>query len=121
MDETPGVSDQYRRASPWPVFVALGVPLSEIGILFDSAPVAVGGLLLFCGSVAGMLQESGYVSRPWPAAAGLAVLVFGVGAAFAFTAIDLPSRGYALMITGGILLVGAVVGELVVHEGAHSV
>lgn len=116
MDDTVGVSDGYRRASPWPVFVALGIPLSELGILFDSAPVAVGGLLLFCGSVTGMLRESGHVETPWRALVGFAVLLFGVGAAFVFTDIDLVTRGYAIIATGAILLVGGVAGELFVDD-----
>ena len=121
MDETPaGVSDGYRRASPWPVFVALGVPIAELGILFNSVPVSVGGLLLFCGSVTGILQESGYVETPWRALVGFSVLLFGVGAAFAFTEMNLVTRGYAILATGGLLLIGGVVGELFVDE-PHSV
>ena len=64
MDEDPALSEGYRMASPWPVFVALGIPISELGILFDLFPVTVGGLLLFCGSVAGMAREAGYVRSP---------------------------------------------------------
>ena len=64
MDEQPGLSEQYRRASPWPLFIALGLPIAEIGVLFGLVPLAVGGLLLFVGSVAGIVQESGYVERP---------------------------------------------------------
>ena len=120
MDETPGVSDQYRRASPWPVFVALGIPISEIGILFDAAPVAVGGLLLFCGSAAGMLRESGYVKTPWRALVGFAVILFGLGAAFLYTDLALATRGYAILATAVILLVGGVAGELFVDD-AHAV
>jgi len=51
MNETPGLSEQYRKTSPWPLFIALGVPISEIGLVFDIFPVAVGGLLLFCEGV----------------------------------------------------------------------
>ena len=121
MDETPaGVSDGYRRASPWPVFVALGIPLSELGILFNSVPVAVGGLLLFCVSTTGILQESGHVKTPWRALVGFAVILFGVGAALAFTEIGLVTRGYAILATGGILLLGGVAGELFVDD-PHSV
>jgi len=66
MEEQPGLSDQYRTASPWPVFVALGLALSEIGVFIGLFPVAVFGLILFGGSIAGILTESGYVTRPWP-------------------------------------------------------
>ncbi|WP_254278961.1 DUF7541 family protein [Haloarcula marina] len=66
MEEQPGLSDQYRTASPWPVFVALGLALSEVGIFIGLFPVAVFGLVLFGGSIAGILTESGYTDRPWP-------------------------------------------------------
>ena len=121
MDETPaGVSDGYRRASPWPVFVALGIPIAELGILFNSVPVSVGGLLLFCGSATGMLQESGYVESPWRALVGFAVLLFGVGALFIYSDLALVTRGYAIIATGAMLLLGGVVGELFVDD-PHSV
>lgn len=118
MDETPGLSDQYRMASPWPLFVALGIPISEIGILFDLFPVAVGGLLLFCGSVAGMSHESGYAKTPWRALVVLAAILFVAGGALAFTDVSLVTRGYAIIAAGAILLVGGVVGELVLDQGA---
>lgn len=76
----PGLSDQYRKASPWPVFVALGVVVSEVGVVLGLFPVAVGGLLLFGGTVAGILSEAGYVARPWRSlgAFGLVLLAFGL-------------------------------------------
>jgi hypothetical protein len=87
-DQEPGLSDQYRKASPWPLFVALGFVLSELGILIGVFAVAVGGLLLFGGSVAGILNESGYVDGVWRsllafgfvlAALGGAVVAWGAG------------------------------------------
>jgi len=69
MNETPGLSEQYRKTSPWPLFIALGVPISEIGLVFDIFPVAVGGLLLFCGCIAGMLQVTISSGRPAHSAA----------------------------------------------------
>ncbi len=65
MEEDPGLSDQYRKASPWPLFVALGFVLSEVGIIVGIFSIAVGGLLLFGGSVAGILKESAYVDTLW--------------------------------------------------------
>jgi hypothetical protein len=112
MDENPGLSEQYRKASPWPLFVALGIPISEIGILFDLFALAVGGLLLFCGSVAGLLHEAGYVSTPWRPLGVLAVALVGLGAALAFTDVQLVTRGYAIIAAGVILLLGGVVGEV---------
>lgn len=120
MEETPGLSDQYRKASPWPLFIALGVPISEIGLVFDIFPVAVGGLLLFCGCIAGMLQESGYVELPWTALSVMATLLFvfagwvlyinpGVG-------VDLTLRAYAMIASGVILIAAVVAGKLFVPE-----
>ncbi|MFB6131605.1 MAG: cox cluster protein [Salinigranum sp.] len=118
MEETPGLSDQYRTASPWPLFVALGIPISEIGILFGVFPVAVAGLLLFSGSLAGILRESGYVSTPWRSLDVIAVLLFVVGIAFVFTQIHLVHRGYALLTAAALLLAGGLVGEFVVDDVA---
>jgi hypothetical protein len=121
MDENPGLSDQYRRASPWPVFVALGIPISELGILFDVFPVAVGGLLLFCGSVAGMTQESGYAATPWRPLIVMAGLCVAAGAALAFTDLQYVTRGYAIIAAGVLMLAGAVLGPLVVQGDARAV
>lgn len=115
--QNPGLSEQYRMASPWPLFVALGLPIAEIGILFGFFAVAVGGLLLFFGSIAGMLQESGYVSSPWRTLGLFAVLMFGLGGALVYgdgmvvDAVRLAARGYAVATAGAIFLVAAVVGE----------
>lgn len=119
MDEQPGLSDQYRRASPWPLFVALGLPIAEIGILFALVPVAVGGLLLFVGAIAGITQESGYVERPWNLLAGLGSALLILGGALALsqvapisvngltTALEsngLVLRGVSIVIAGAIAL-----------------
>ncbi|MEF8775390.1 MAG: cox cluster protein [Haloarculaceae archaeon] len=75
----PGLSDQYRKASPWPMFVALGVVLSEVGVVLGFFPVTVGGLLLFGATVAGILRESGYVGRPALAMALIGIVLAGIG------------------------------------------
>lgn len=120
MDETPGLSDQYRKASPWPLFVALGVPISEIGLVFGVLPVAVGGLLLFCGCLAAMLQEAGYVETPWNALGGMAILLCGFGGALFYlnpqTAVDMTMRVGALVAAGIVLVAGVVAGRLLVPE-----
>jgi hypothetical protein len=85
MEEQPGLSDQYRTASPWPVFVALGLALSEIGVFIGLFPVAVFGLLLFGGSVAGILTESGYAERPWPTLLVVGGALAGIALALAVT------------------------------------
>ncbi|SDF85584.1 DUF7541 family protein [Halorientalis regularis] len=81
MEEEPGLSDQYRKASPWPMFVALGFVLSEVGIIVGIFSIAVGGLLLFGGSVAGILKESAYVETLWGSLLtfGGVLAVIGVG------------------------------------------
>jgi hypothetical protein len=81
MEEEPGLSDQYRKASPWPMFVALGFVLSEIGIIVGIFSIAVGGLLLFGGSVAGILKESAYADTLWGSllAFGGVLAVLGIG------------------------------------------
>jgi len=120
MDETPGLSEQYRKASPWPLFIALGVPISEIGLVFDAFPVAVGGLLLFCGCIAGMLQESGYISTPWNALAAMALLLFGFGAALLYVnpqvGADVTMRAYAVLASGIVLVAGGIAGRLFVPK-----
>lgn len=121
MDENAGVSDQYSMASPWPLFVALGVPIAELGILFGLFPLAVGGLVLFSGSVAGLLDEAGYVRSPWLALGVLAVVLLALGAGLAFTSLGLVTRGYAVIVAGGLLLAGGAVGELFVERRSSAV
>jgi len=120
MEETPGLSDQYRKASPWPLFIALGVPISEIGLVFDIFPVAVGGLLLFCGCIAGMLQESGYVELPWTALGVMAALLFVFGGWVLYVnpsvGVDLTLRAYAMIASGMILIAAVVAGKLFVPK-----
>lgn len=117
MDDQPGLSDQYRMASPWPLFVALGIPIAELGILFDVFVVAVAGLLLFCGSVTGMLREAGYAKTAWRPLGVFAVLLFGAGGILAFTDVNLVTRGYAVLTAGGVLALAGVGGELLVPDG----
>jgi len=116
MNDQPGLSDQYRMASPWPIFVALGIPLAELGILFDVFVVAVGGLLLFCGSVTGMLQEAGYAETVWRPLSVFAVLLLVIGGVLAFTDVNLVTRGYAIITAGTFLAAVGVGGELLVPK-----
>ncbi|MFC6732280.1 MULTISPECIES: cox cluster protein [unclassified Haladaptatus] len=128
MDEQAGLSDQYSRASPWPVFVALGLAISEVGIVMALFPLAVGGLLLFAGSVTGILQESDHIETPWPLLSGIGVflLVVGAGLVLSQTAglsLDavvaaleamngLVFRGLSILLSGAILAIGGVVGAV---------
>ncbi|WP_256684472.1 DUF7541 family protein [Halococcus qingdaonensis] len=88
MDDQPGLSDQYRMSSPWPLIVVLGLLFSELGLLFNVFPVAVGGLLLFVGAIAGIVLESGYADRPWNLLAGLGVALCVLGALVTVTQLD---------------------------------
>lgn len=79
MDDQPGLSDQYRMSSPWPVFVALGLVLSELGVLLGIIPLSIGGLLLFTGSIAGIVTEAGYTEQWWGVLSGLGVVLVVLG------------------------------------------
>jgi hypothetical protein len=127
-DIDPGVSDQYRKASAWPVFVAFGFVFSEVGVILGLFPVTVGGLLLFGGSVAAILRESGYITRPWRALLAFGGFFVLAGAAIAATQLDTVSvaaavdpanavayRGAAVAVAGLIL---AVLGGTIRTAGA---
>ncbi|GGN96575.1 MULTISPECIES: DUF7541 family protein [Haloarcula] len=125
MEEQPGLSDQYRMSSPWPVFVALGLALSEIGVFIGLFPVAVFGLILFGGSIAGILTESGYATRPWPTLVGVGVLLVLLAALVAV--LQLPTSAFTLANVGegplftrlvAVVVAGAV---MVAMGGAGSV
>lgn len=109
MEEQPGLSEQYTRASPWPVFVALGLVLTEFGVFLGGVilPIGVGGVLLLEASVVGILRESGYVESLWPTSLGIGVFVGGIGVALLLFTVRL-NRGVALAGAGGIAVVAAL-------------
>ena len=124
MDDQSGLSDQYRMSSPWPLIVVLGLVFSELGLLFNVFAVAVGGLLLFVGAIAGIILESGYAERPWNLLAGLGAVLCVLGALLTATQLDsvtldalasvvgqpngIVARGVELLIAGIVALaVGA--------------
>ena len=126
MEEQPGLSDEYRMASPWPLLVALGFTLSEIGVFLGVFPVAVGGILLLGGSVAGILGESGYATRPWRTVALLGVGFAVLGLVVVATQVSPASlavgetvadpngvvgRGLAVVVAGVMLVVAGVAGQ----------
>ena len=126
MNEQPGLSDQYRRASPWPLFVALGLALSEIGVFVGVFPVAVFGLLLFGGSIAGILTESDYAQRPWPALIGLGAVLVVAGVAVVVWQVPLDaltmenfgqngilSRSLSVVAAGATMVVAGLVAGIV--------
>lgn len=100
--------DRRTAASPWPILVALGIVLSELGVFFGVRPVSVGGLLLLVGAVAASLRDSGHVARPERAIAVQGAALVGVG--LALVAVDLPGstvRGKSIAVAGAIGLLGA--------------
>lgn len=113
MNERQGLSDEYRKASPWPLFVAFGLAIFEVGIVWPLFPVAVGGLLLFVGSVVGILRESGYVADPWKGLVASAVVCLAVGGAIALTTTgSVRLRGVAILAGGVVFLAGGVLGSV---------
>ncbi|WP_459192439.1 DUF7541 family protein [Halosimplex sp. J119] len=126
MEEQPGLSDQYRTASPWPLLVAVGFALAELGVFLGVFPIAVGGVLLLGGSVAGILAESGYARRPWRTLAILGVGFAVLGAVLVATQVSLSSpdllgvvadpngitgRGLAIAVAGVMLVVAGGVSQ----------
>lgn len=91
MDDQPGLSDQYRMSSPWPLFVALGFVLSELGIFLALVPLSVGGLLLLTGSVAGIVREAGYTEQPWSTLGILGLVLVVLGSVLVATQVSTAS------------------------------
>ncbi|WP_302080303.1 DUF7541 family protein [Salinibaculum rarum] len=127
-DVQPGLSDQYRKASPWPMLVAFGFVISEVGVVLGLFPITVGGLLLFGGTVSGILSESGYAAQTWRSlvAFGVVLLAFGaltVGLNISVGALSLEAlldtarpfvyRGSAITAAGLILVAVGVTLHLV--------
>ncbi|EFW92596.1 hypothetical protein ZOD2009_06999 [Haladaptatus paucihalophilus DX253] len=115
MDEQPGLSDQYRKSSPWPLFVAFGLALFETGIVMANFlfPIAVGGMLMFVGSIVGILRESEYISDPWKALVAASVVSFVIGGViWQTTQGSVQLRGTAILIGAGVLLIGGIAGSL---------
>jgi hypothetical protein len=108
MAEQPGLSDQYARASPWPIPVVMGIVISEIGILFEGLlPVAVGGLVLLAGSIVGILRESGFAASLWRPTVAIGAVFAALGGAL-FVGTGANSRGLALLGTGVVVVAAAV-------------
>lgn len=116
-----------RKASPWPLFVAVGLAVAEVGIFMEGLyPVAVGGLLLFVGSVAGIVNEAGYVDRPWKLLGGLGVVLVAAGCLVLYSQVGpnllsafasentIVVRGYAILGAGIIAVFGGFAGRFVV-------
>lgn len=124
MEEQPGLSDQYRKASPWPLFIAVGLAIAEVGVFLDVVAFAVGGLLLFVGSIAGILNEAGYLATPWPFVGGLGMLLAVIGIAIMVLypgdggAIDVGLRAVAIAIAGVLCMGGSILGRVLLRDRA---
>lgn len=125
-DEDSGITSP-GRVSAWPVFVALGLAVAEVGIVMEGLyPLAVAGLLLFIGSVAGIVHEAGYVSRPWTllGALGLLLVLAGMLVLYSVVGFDFTAslgseqtvtiRGWAILGAGVVGLSGGLAGRFVV-------
>lgn len=61
--------------SGWPILVALGIAVGELGVLFGIVPVAVGGVVLFGVGGAAIARESGYAADRWRPLAGIGAVI----------------------------------------------
>lgn len=127
MAEEAGVGGGYRRASPWPVFVAVGLAVAELGVFLGIVPLAVGGILLLGGSCAGILREAGYAATPWRPLRAIGGGFLAVGGALwlfratefslsallrAPTADGVALRGAAVVVAGALLVIGGYAGPV---------
>lgn len=98
-----GLSEQYTRASPWPIPLVIGLVVAELGIVFEGLlPVAVGGMLLLAASVVGITRESGFASTLWKPAVVVAVAFAAIGAAI-YTGTAAADRGMAMVGTAVVV------------------
>jgi len=103
MSDEAGVDEGYRLSSPWPLFVAVGLAASEVGVVIGIIPLAVGGLLVFAWSVAGIVQEAGYVERPWGVLGALGLVLAVLGAVVVVgQAGTLTLDGLVTLLTGAL-------------------
>ncbi|MFB6124455.1 MAG: cox cluster protein [Halanaeroarchaeum sp.] len=124
-DHTDGVGSRPTRMSAWPPFVALGFAISEVGVFLNVPSVAVGGILLFGGSIAGILVDASFTTTPWPSLGvvgagftalgaviwGSQVQTYALGRLLAVAQTNgVAMRGEAVLVAGVLLLVGTVAG-----------
>ncbi len=129
--ESERMADRYDKTSPWPIVIVLGLVLSELGILFGLYPLAVGGLIMFVGSVSGIVYEAGYVVSPWRLISGLGAALVALGLIAVSIQADVTAagtflspadagqiayRGVAIAVSGVILALAGVVLPRVVNQ-----
>ncbi|NHN40149.1 cox cluster protein [Halorubellus sp. JP-L1] len=122
-DGNRAVTDHKPSASLWPMFVAFGLAIAEVGVVVGVYVLTIVGVLTFTGAVAGILHEAGYVDDAWTTLGVLAVVVLVAGTAvFALyggavggpALVAVPNaiayRGLSMMAAGGITLLASVAG-----------
>ena len=122
MSDDTESNEQKIRASPWPMLVAVGLAIAEVGVVLGLQPMAVGGLILFLVTVTGILRESGYILRPSRTAGVLGGLFVGVGVVLvAFHQGGPPVRGHSFIIAGGLALVAIPLWRRFIQQRSHLV
>lgn len=107
-----GLSDQYTRASPWPIPLVVGLVVAELGIVFEGLlPVAVGGMLLLAASVVGITRESGFAATLWKPALVVAVAFAAIGAAI-HQGTAATTRGLAMLGTSAVVVAASAAAYL---------
>lgn len=117
VDESSEAATPPRpKASVWPMLIAFGLAISEVGVLFAVLPLSVFGILLFAGGIAGIVTETGYVDQPWPTLGGLAFVCVAVGGSlFVLNGGGLVQNGELVAVPNGVAYRGvsiAVAGVL---------
>ncbi|MFB6093392.1 MAG: cox cluster protein [Halanaeroarchaeum sp.] len=116
-----------QAITPWPPLVALGLVVLEVGVVMNVIPLAVGGVVLFGGSIGGILTEASYVDRPWSVVGAVGAIFVVAGAAIWATQVSgyalarllavatsdpIAIRGVALLVGGLLLDVAAIGGSV---------
>ena len=120
-----GIPGTDELMSAWPPFVALGFVISEIGIVMNLVPLAFGGLLLFGGSVAGIIRDASLTKTPWGSLGLIGALFTVLGGIVLNTQLQMYTvdhvltvgtadaiavRGVAILLAGIVLALAAIVG-----------
>jgi hypothetical protein len=121
-DGNRAVTDHKPSSSLWPMFVAFGLALAEVGVVVGVFVLTVIGFLMFTGAVAGILAEAGYVDDAWATLGVLALVVFGLGGvvfvryggtvggaelvavpnAIAYRGLSMIAAGFLTLLTAGL-------------------
>jgi hypothetical protein len=124
-DGNRAVTDHKPSASLWPMFVAFGLAIAEVGVVVGVFVFTVIGFLMFTGAIAGILAEAGYVERPWATLGvlGTVVLALGIAVFWAFDGVvggpelvavnnAVAYRGLSMISAGALTVLTAGVGSI---------